>query len=142
MRLWHKDLIHVLPNKQLIAQWRECCAIMGEIDKHGFPKSPLTKPIVDYPLSHFRHYVDMVLDEMQLRGIKVSGKAYQKFVKRCDRNMDKFYRGIRIGDDIYKYWHSDRYLKQCFYNLQEKYDRGMMSDEDWTKIVEKTKGLI
>ena len=24
----------------------------------------------------------------------------------------------------FKYHHNDRYLLQCFYNLQEKYDRG------------------
>lgn len=36
MRLWHKDLIHYLPRQQLIAQWRECCAIaVGFLKKNG-----------------------------------------------------------------------------------------------------------
>lgn len=33
MRLWHIDLIPVLPREQLVAQWRECSAIAGAILK-------------------------------------------------------------------------------------------------------------
>ena len=29
MRLWHQDLIHKLPQKQLCGQWRECAALLG-----------------------------------------------------------------------------------------------------------------
>lgn len=39
MRLWHKDLIPYLPRQQLIAQWRECCAIAGSIAKKRNTKS-------------------------------------------------------------------------------------------------------
>jgi uncharacterized protein (TIGR02328 family) len=31
MRLWHKDLISVLPRQQLLGQWRECCLIARNI---------------------------------------------------------------------------------------------------------------
>ena len=31
MRLWHKDLITALPQKQLVSQWRECCSIAKKI---------------------------------------------------------------------------------------------------------------
>lgn len=30
--------------------------------------------------------------------------------------------------------HNDRYLTQCYYNLQEKYDRRIISNEEWEKI--------
>lgn len=30
--------------------------------------------------------------------------------------------------------HNNRYLKQCYYNLQEKYDRGIITEEEWKKI--------
>ena len=33
--------------------------------------------------------------------------------------------------------HNDRYLKQCYYNLQEKYDRGIITKDEWVKIEEK-----
>lgn len=41
MRLWHKDLIifHILPNKQLVGQWRECCCIAKNIQDN---KTPIT----------------------------------------------------------------------------------------------------
>ena len=31
MRLWHTDLIPVLPKEQLVGQWRELSAIAGSI---------------------------------------------------------------------------------------------------------------
>ena len=34
-------------------------------------------------------------------------------------------------------WHIDRYLIQCLYNLEEKYDRGGISPEEWDKICNK-----
>ena len=37
MRLWHIDLISVLPREQLVAQWRELSAIAGAIQKKGTP---------------------------------------------------------------------------------------------------------
>lgn len=33
MRIWHTDLIKVLPREQLISQWRECSSIAGAIQK-------------------------------------------------------------------------------------------------------------
>ena len=29
MRLWHEQLIPVLPKNQLLGQYRECCALRG-----------------------------------------------------------------------------------------------------------------
>ena len=30
MRLWHEQLIPILPKNQLLGQHRECCAIRGD----------------------------------------------------------------------------------------------------------------
>ena len=49
MRLWHKDLIDVLPNGQLLGQWRECCAIARNIKAKGTPNHLLVNKIMDYP---------------------------------------------------------------------------------------------
>lgn len=38
MRLWHKDLIPVLPRKQLLGQWLECCE---RLDERTIPNSML-----------------------------------------------------------------------------------------------------
>ena len=37
-------------------------------------------------------------------------------------------------NDIFNDWHNDRYLVQCLYNLQEKYDCGGISNEEWLVI--------
>ena len=79
MRLWHKDLIPVLPRRQLLSQWRECCAIAGEINKCGSPRSPLTRKIMDYPIEHFVIYSRCVIQEMTFRGYKVNGDAFDKY---------------------------------------------------------------
>lgn len=51
MRLWHKDLIDVLPRQQLIAQWRECCCIAKNIADNGYPNHILVNKIMDFGLS-------------------------------------------------------------------------------------------
>ena len=30
--------------------------------------------------------------------------------------------------------HNYKYFKQCYYNLEEKHDRGIISDEEWKPI--------
>lgn len=30
--------------------------------------------------------------------------------------------------------HNQRYLQQCLFNLEEKYDRGIISQQGWEKI--------
>ena len=128
MRLWHKDLIPVLPRQQLLGQWRELCLIAKQISETGSPNHILVNKVMDYPTGDFILYGYLVKGEMERRGYK------------CD--WDKFYRWIDkppavfIPDlpDLFSGWHNDRYLKQCFYNLQEKYDCGGISEEEWHDI--------
>ena len=37
-------------------------------------------------------------------------------------------------DDIFYDWHNDRYYWQCYYNLEEKYDCGGISQDEWETI--------
>jgi hypothetical protein len=37
---------------------------------------------------------------------------------------------------------NERYLKQCLYNLQEKYDCGGISQKEWQKIEDKFGGVM
>lgn len=139
MRLWHKDLIPVLPYKQLVAQWRELCAIAGSIDKHGTPNHLLVNKVLDYPPLHLIIYTNAVIEEMHKRGYDVSEKAYSEMATRLARNINRFdmhtYMYVPNGlSDIYRDWHNDRYFIQCYCNLQEKYDCGGISKEDWDKI--------
>jgi uncharacterized protein (TIGR02328 family) len=129
MRLWHKDLISVLPRQQLLSQWRELSAIVGAINKNGTPNHLLVNKILQYDLSHFTSYANLILKEMHKRKYKISTNVVSKVFNICDNN--------KISDsEIYKYWHTTRYLKQCLYNLQEKYDCGGITIEEWQLIYE------
>ena len=49
----------------------------------------------------------------------------------------KFFNWVLIYYKPFAKHQDDRYLKQCFYNLQEKYDRGQkdFSEEVYTKLL-------
>lgn len=125
MRLWHYKLIPVLPNKMLVSQWRECIAI-----KRGWEKGTLNHRLVNYVMNYdkgyFKNYLRQVLQEMINRDIKYQNKYVIELFDFVGDGIDSTYY-------IYKE-HNDRYLKQCYYNLQEKADRGIVSKEEWQKI--------
>ena len=136
MRLWHKDLIPYLPKKQLIAQWRECCAIASNLANKGTPNHLLVNKILNYPKNHFCTYRWLIVKETISRGYKITPNSMSKF----DSNFEVFsnglwehYKIIKL-DDLFAEWHNERYLKQCLYNLQEKYDCGGISEDEWKLI--------
>ena len=128
MRLWHKNLISVLPRKQLLSQWRECCAIAKSIKEKGTPNHILVNKVMDYPISHLWFYGYLVADEIAQRGYNCD---FNKFEKYFDHNV---YLDTPTKSNLFLDWHNDRYLKQCYYNLQEKYDCGGITQEEWDKI--------
>lgn len=123
MRLWHYEFIPVLPNQMLVSQWRECIAIKRQWEK-GTLKHRLVSYVMDYDKGIFYNYVIRIISEMKNRNIKYQQKYFDEIAWFCDFN---------ITMSMYKQ-HNDRYLKQCYYNLQEKYDRGIISEEEWEKI--------
>lgn len=127
MRLWHKKLIPVLPRAQLVGQWRECCLIAKNISEKGTPNHLLVNKIMQYPIEHFIAYTDFVRKEMIKRGYKVDGKRFTKWFADWETFSILF-------EDVFKDWHNDRYLAQCIYNLQEKYDCGGITFSEWEKI--------
>lgn len=131
MRLWHIDLIPYLPRQQLLAQWRECMLIAKNLAKKGIPNHILVNKILDYPAWHFEEYGNLITDEMIKRGYKVTDESNFKFHGyimswTMSKGDAKFY-----VDEIFKYWHNERYLIQCVHNLEEKYDCGGVSEEEW-----------
>jgi uncharacterized protein (TIGR02328 family) len=132
MRLWHKDLIPVLPRKQLLSQWRECCAIARNISVNGTPNHILVNKIVDYPIEHFHRYAQEVAYEMQRRGYNCDINKFQSFNDSGTRFIN-----MPTHLELFSGWHNDRYLKQCYYNLQEKYDCGGIKYDEWCEIIHK-----
>ena len=37
-------------------------------------------------------------------------------------------------EDLFPGWHNDRYLEQCYFNLEEKYDCGSVAQEWFEKV--------
>lgn len=132
MRLWHYKLIPFLPKSQLIAQWRELNSIFKKQDNHI-----LINYVYEYDKRELFNYTQLVIYELKKRGIDIRiSKQYLIYFTG--------YISILTTDDIpYLYWstlfknhHNNRYLLQCFYNLQEKFDRGQkdFSDLDYEKL--------
>lgn len=133
MRLWHKDLIRALPREQLVAQWRELSAIAGNLNTKGTPNHILVNKVLDYPREHFISCALYVRQEMARRGYRTMESVWNKIY--CTRESD--YGEIEIVplEDLFPGWHNDRYLEQCYFNLEEKYDCGGV-DEEWFKKVQ------
>lgn len=128
MRMWHKNLIPVLPREQLVAQWRELSAIAGNIKTKGTPNHILVNPVMEYPLSHFITYAAAVRAEMSRRGYHTMDKVWDKICSVCP-NYD-----ILPIDEIYKGWMDKDYMEICYYNLFEKFLRGGITEKDWSSI--------
>lgn len=126
MRLWHKDLIPVLPRQQLLGQWRECCLIAKNIAEKGIPNHILVNKIIEYPLEHFHYYASMIHDEMLNRGYKVNYSKFDKWLYLEENHC--------TYQELFKEWHNKRYFTQCYYNLQEKYDCSGITHEEWRQI--------
>lgn len=134
MRLWHKELIDVLPRQQLISQWRECCCIARLITEKETPNHILVNKIMEYDLSHFITYTELVLNEMRQREYKAQE---EKFYKHFEHMSYEISISKVMKPMIFENWHTNRYFIQCYYNLQEKYDCGGISDEEWNKVDQK-----
>jgi uncharacterized protein (TIGR02328 family) len=128
MRLWHKDLISILPKQQLCGQWRECCLIAKQISEKGIPNHILVNKIMNYSIDHFITYSWMIKEEMCYRGYKCD---WQKFINHFIYN----FKWKTIDEkELFKDWHNSRYLNQCYCNLEEKYDCGGIPQIEWNNL--------
>ena len=128
MRIWHWELINVLPREQLVAQWREISSIVGSIQLKGTPNHVLVNKVLNYNYDHLISYAYYVRQEMTRRGYKTMDKVWDK-ITSLKPNWQ-----LIVKEDLFPNWHNERYLKQCYYNLEEKYDRGGIKEEDFNKI--------
>ena len=129
MRLWHKDLIPVLPRQQLLGQWREVCAIARNISENGTPNHVLVNKVLDYGAGHLNQYAYEICAEALSRGYKVD---FDRFIQHRPQPIEGC-----SHEEIFKDWHNARYMRQCLYNLQEKADCGAIQEEEWDKITDR-----
>ncbi len=136
MRMHPIEMITVLPTQFLQGQWKECLMIKGAIDKHGTPNHRLVNKVLNYNIAEFKEYCGIVAKEL------LSRKRKDGTPVRIDLNKLKaiqdwdspHFSTQPYNNELFKDWHTVRYLKQCVYNLQEKYDCYAMSSDDWQKI--------
>lgn len=131
MRLWHKALIEALPRQQLVSQWRELLAIKGAIDKNGTPNHRLVNYVLDYPIGHFKAYAILVYREGKRRGYNFKESKLDSLLKW---ESNKF-SSVPCGK-LFRFHHNLRYLDQCYFNLEEKFDRGIITREEFDKITD------
>ena len=116
MRLWHEQIIHLLPKNQLLGQHRECCALRG----NGWNKKHKT---VDYVFTYSPYnlfiYHSKIMDEMEKRGYRISrewrDKNYRGQKAESYSNLEE----TNISTPIYKE-HNNEYLAECVENLAGK----------------------
>ncbi len=128
MRIWHTNLIKVLPREQLVAQWREISACVGSIQKKGTPNHILVNFIMDYDFDHLISYAYYIREEMTRRGYRTMNSVWEKIVSL------KLNYTILPLKTIYPEKMNTVYLNICYYNLYEKYLCGGIKQEDWDKI--------
>ena len=73
--------------------------------------------------------VILIYDEMKARNYKCN---YNKFSKWIDIDT-----GMPFVSNLFKDWHDERYLKQCLFNLEEKFMCGGIPNNEW-KLIAKT----
>ena len=130
IRIWHYRLIPVLPNAQLKAMRYE----IGDMVKQ-YPniKNGLVKYINNEDIQYLFNYFLRVLDEFDKRKINHKKSYDDEICKIIDEKSKNQF----VSLNLFYQEHNDRYLKQCYYNLQEKFDRGIISKEEWLKIENK-----
>lgn len=137
MRMWHYKLLPAMTDNQIKGQWRELFTIVGNIRKFGKPNSNILNKVCDYTKEEFINYSLLVYKE----GIKRNKRFnLNDLLQRVNALPNSCFKGTKTGLKEYPYtnWMNLRYLNQCYYNMQEKYDCGTYTDEEWDKIVDRT----
>lgn len=130
MRIWHKYLVGALPKPQLKGEWRELCLMAKNIKLNNSPNHLLVNKTMKYDISHFFTYCKMIAEEMRNRNIRVNENLISKYFGDAytDCQLIEF-------EDLFAGWHNNRYLIQCFFNLEEKYDCGGITESEWILFV-------
>jgi uncharacterized protein (TIGR02328 family) len=136
MRLWHYKLLPYLPKSQLLAQKRECDLIWKDIANDSKTNHILINYIWKYEdyLKELSVYYWLLKEEFDNRGFTFNFS--NNFITK-----NVFY---GYGYKPFANHHNDRYLWQCFNNLQEKWDRGQkdFTDREYVKLTRFMEGKI
>ena len=116
MRLWHECLLPYLPDRQLLGQHRECCALRGR----GWGRRHRT---LDYVFIHSPYclflYHRRVMNEMECRGFQPGAEW------RNPGYRGRFMKPYKVLEPICPEGlifpeHNSSYLRECIHNLKSK----------------------
>jgi len=143
-RLYHKDLIQVLPDDLLIQQLHDCLDISYNLSMTGRTGNVLTEKITTHLPDEFYSYFLLVRDEILKRQM-LTCAVLQEMEQQFMINMIQY-----TGRDafskidyprIFDGWMSPRYLQQCILILEEMYDNDAIELKDWFRIVNSVRNL-
>ena len=125
MRLWHQDLIPLLPSvkdykgcsNQLGGQHTEIRMILGTINKHGKVNHSTVNYINHYPIYYLHTYGLLVIDDMIKREFNVSQSIIDEYTYR--ESLVLYNTVIKNPYNIYSE-HNDSYMQECISNLRGK----------------------
>lgn len=116
MRLWHEDLIPLLPRAQLLGQHRECCALRGQ----GWGRK---HSVVDYVFQYSPYklyqYHCLIMDEMEERGYRPSPEWKDPTYRGKNTEPYLELQSLARSKPVYPE-HNDQYQEACVANLRAK----------------------
>ena len=118
-------------NPNYCGEWRELNSIFKKQDNHI-----LINFVYEYPKEHLLYYSNLIIEEFNKRGYKIKSlDNYNTYFKEI---LYPWCKKIYIDKStLFEGKMNDRYLKQCYYNLQEKFDCGGITEKEWRLIQDK-----
>ena len=119
LRLWHVDLLKQLPRQQLLGQWRECIALLG----NGWGKKhSIVNYVFEYPEYYLVNFAQLVADEMVNRSYKPKRELIINALSK--RHNQETVNKILVDSLIYSRSgyneHNVSYRYECIKNLNQK----------------------
>lgn len=125
MRIWHKELISVLPDRLLLTLWRELTEQVNMPERLDMPLQA-TK----FPIEHWNSYIGLVTDEMIVRGLFYHWRGLP-----CNPYAPTgFVERSFLFDTEEVHWHNRDLFWQDVNTLKCQYENGSISDTEWDKI--------
>lgn len=144
MRLWHVDLLDVLPKAQFDGQLREIILIMRTWRDKGATNHLLINKVMEYSKAELTAYFELYAKYYEKRNGKKLDKYLQEFSEFAkDSTPGKLY---HIAGILYPQWHDRGYLRVCMANLYEKHYYGVgksrITDDEWKLLEERYYSLL
>lgn len=121
IRLWAEQLISKLPRQQLLGQWRECIALLG----NGWGKKHNTVDYVfKYPVEYLCAFSCLVADEMESRGYKPNWELINNALRKRGYDTNELWLVYGKANLLNNYpiypEHNNKYYQECIENLKKK----------------------